>query len=179
MRRLLIVLTLLFAALLSSAGPALADDGPLNILVADYESYALSQDPITAGREGDRKALGRLPDVSAGADVLRKSFLEEFKARLAAIDPAGLSPDARLNRDFLGWTLDRRLQSLTFDEARLPFNSDGGFDQDMSYLASTTHLDSEADAQAWISRLKALPRYYGANIDNARRGVKARFTQPR
>jgi uncharacterized protein (DUF885 family) len=168
MRRLLIVLALLFAG-----GPALADDTVLNTLVADYESYALSQDPITAGREGDKEALGRLPDVSPEADVLRRSSLEAFKQRLTVIDPAGLSPAARLNRDFLGWTLDRRLQSLGFDEARLPFNSDGGFDQDMSYLASTTHLDSEADAQAWLSRLKVLPRYYAANIENARRGARA------
>jgi uncharacterized protein (DUF885 family) len=178
MRSQLIALALLFAGL-SVAGPAVADDTALNALVADYESYALSQDPITAGHEGDRKALAKLPDVSPGADALRKSFYEEFKERLNGIDPAGLSPAAKLNRDFLSWTLDRRLQSLGFDEARLPFNSDSGFDQDMGYLATTTHLDSEADAQAWLSRLKALPRYYAASIENARRGAQAGFTQPR
>ena len=174
MRRLFLVLALLFVA-----GPALADDGPLNAIVADYDAYALSQDPVTAGREGDRKALARLADVSPAADALRRSAYEEFKAKLGAIDPAGLSAEARLNRDFLAWTLDRRLQSLAFDEARLPFNSDSGFDQDLGYLAATTHLDSEADAEAWITRLRAAPRYYAQNIANARRGVKARFTQPR
>lgn len=174
MRRLLIAL-----ALMSAAGPALADDTVLNRLVADYEAYALSQDPIGAGREGDRAALAKLPDPSNGADVLRRSNFEEFKGRLAAIDPAGLSPPARLNRDFLAWTLDRRLRSLAFDEARMPFNSDSGFDQDMGYVAATTHLDSEADAQAWIARLKALPRFYIRNIENARRGVKTGFTQPK
>uniref|UniRef100_UPI0025FCFA9C DUF885 domain-containing protein n=1 Tax=Phenylobacterium sp. TaxID=1871053 RepID=UPI0025FCFA9C len=174
MRRLLIVFALLFAA-----QPALADDGPLNALVADYEAYALGQDPIAAGREGDRKALAKLPDVSVGADTLRRSFFDEFKQRLDAIDPVGLTTEARLNRDFLAWTLDRRLKSLGFDEARMPFNSDSGFDQDLGYVASTTRLDSEADAQAWLSRLKALPRYYAQNIDNARRGVKSGFTQPR
>ena len=45
MRRLLIALAFLFAA-----APALADDKPLNDLVADYEAYALGQDPIQAGR---------------------------------------------------------------------------------------------------------------------------------
>jgi len=166
-------------ALSVAAGPARADDTSLNQLVADYEAYALSQDPVQAGHEGDRKALAKLPDVSVGADSLRKSFYEEFKARLAAIDPKDLSTEARLNRDFLAWTLDRRIKAIAFDEARMPFNSDEGFDDEMNYLASTTHLDSEADAQAWLSRLKALPRYYAQNIDNARRGVKTRFTQPR
>ena len=173
MRRLLITLAILFVA-----SPALADDATLNAIVADYDAYALSQDPVAAGREGDRKALSRLADVSAGADVLRRSRFEEFKAQLAGIDPAGLSRDARLNRDFLAWTLDRRLQSLAFDEARMPFNSDSGFDQDMGYVASTTRLDTVEDAEAWILRLHALPLFYVRNIENARRGVKTRFTQP-
>ncbi len=94
MRSLLIALVLLF-----SAGSALADDVPLNLLAADYASYAMGQDPIAAGRAGDKKALAKMPDVSPGADVLRKSFLEEFRERLAAIDPAGLSPEARQKRD--------------------------------------------------------------------------------
>lgn len=174
MRRLLIALVLTL-----TPGPVLADDQALDRLVADYETYALSQDPVTAGREGDRKALARLPDISPGADVLRRSAFEEFKARLAGIDPAGLSAEARLNRDFLAWTLDRRLQSLSFDEARWAFNSDSGFDQDLSYLGSVTHLDTEADAEAWILRLRAAPRYYARAIENARRGVRTGFTQPR
>ncbi|MDB5428127.1 MAG: hypothetical protein JWR43_2102 [Phenylobacterium sp.] len=174
MRRLLTALIFtLFAA------PALADDTGLNRLVADYDGYALSQNPIEAGHEGDRKALSRLPDVSPGQETLRKSAYEEFRARLNAIDPAGLSEEARLNRAFLAWTLDRRLQSLAFDEDRLPFNSDGGFDQDLNYLAATTNLDTEDDARAWIARLTAAPRYYADNIENARRGIASRFTQPR
>jgi uncharacterized protein (DUF885 family) len=178
MRRLLPVLASILALSIAPRA-AFADDGPLNALVADFDAYSLSQDPLTAGREGDRKALARLPDVSSGADTLRRSTYEEFKAKLAAIDPAGLSAEARLNRDFLAWTLDRRLQSLAFDEARVPFNSDSGFDQDLGYYAATTHIDSEADAEAWIARLRAVPRYYAQSIENARRGVKARFTQPR
>ncbi|MFI4964203.1 MAG: DUF885 domain-containing protein [Caulobacterales bacterium] len=175
MRHLLIALILaLFAA-----GPALADDGALNRLVADYEAYALSQNPIAAGHEGDRAALARLPDVSLAQNRLRETAYQQFKARLDAIGPAGLTERAKLNRAFLAWILGRRLASLAFDEDRMPFNSDGGFDQELSYLADTTNLDSEADAQAWIARLRALPRFYADNIANARRGVATGFTQPR
>ncbi|THD77438.1 MAG: DUF885 family protein [Phenylobacterium sp.] len=174
MRRLFFILVLLLIA-----GPAFADDAPLNRLVADYEAFDLSQDPFSAAHEGDRAALSRLPDPSPAADALRKRAFEGFQARLAAIDPVGLSTEARLNRDFLAWTLDRRLKSLGFDEARLPFNSDSGFDQDLDYSASTTNLDTEADARAWIARLQALPAYYAASVENARRGVRSRFTQPR
>jgi len=173
MRSLLIALALLFAA-----GPALADDTPLNTLVADYTSYAMGQDPITAGRAGDKKALARLPDVSPGADVLRKSFLEEFKERLTAIDPAGLSPEGKQRRDALDRTLSERLKSLSADEARTPFDKDSGFDLQVADLAATTRLDSEADALAWISRLKAVPRYYAGSIENARRGIQTGLMRP-
>ncbi|MFZ3008375.1 MAG: DUF885 family protein [Phenylobacterium sp.] len=174
MRRLLLAL-----ALLMIAGPALADDKPLNTLVADYEAYALADDPITSGGEGDRAALSRLPDVTPAADAARTKALKTFQARLAAIDAAGLSQDARLNRAFLAWTLDRQVRSLAFDEARMPFNSDGGFHSTLGYLAATTPVRSAADARAWIDRLNAIPAYYAANIANARRGVTSGFTQPR
>lgn len=178
MRRLLLALVTAFGALALVAHPALADDRPLNAVVGDYEAWALADDPFTAGREGDKAALSRLPDPTPAADARRKAALEGFRARLARIDARGLSAEAQLNRDFLAWTLDRRLKSLSFDEARLPFNSDSGFDLDLDYFASTTNLDSEADAAAWIARLRALPAYYAANVDNARRGVRTGFTQP-
>jgi uncharacterized protein (DUF885 family) len=174
MRRLLLALALMLVA-----GPALADDKPLNTLVAEYEAYAMADDPITAGGEGDRAALSRLPDVTPAADAARTKTLKAFQARLTGIDPAGLSEDAALNRAFLAWTLDRQVRSLAFDEARMPFNSDGGFQSTLGYLAATTPIRSSADARAWINRLNAIPAYYAANIANARRGVKMGFTQPR
>jgi uncharacterized protein (DUF885 family) len=174
MRRLLLVLALVFMA-----RPALADDRPLTALVADYEAWALADDPFTAGREGDKAALSRLPDPTPAADAARKRALEAYRGRLEAIAPAGLSGEAQLNRDFLRWTLERRLKSLSFDEARLPFNSDGGFDEELNYFASTTNLDTEAEGRAWIARLQALPAYFAANVDNARRGVRGGFTQPK
>lgn len=156
-----------------------AHAAPLDDLIADYEAFALADDPISAGQEGDRAALSRLPDVTPAADLRRKTALTGFRARLSAVSPDGLTPEAALNRAFLAWTIDERLQSLAFDEARLPFNSDGGFQSTMGYLVATTPIRSVDDARAWIDRLTALPAYYDANIENARRGAKAGFTQPR
>jgi uncharacterized protein (DUF885 family) len=161
------------------ATPALADDGALDRLIADYEAYSLSLDPIEAGAQGDRAALSRLPDDSPAADAARVKGLGALKARLAAIDAATLSEDGRINREFLAWTLDRRLQSLAFDENRMPFSSDGGFHWTMSYLASSVPMRSAADARAWIDRIEATPAYYATEIANARRGAQDGFTQPR
>jgi uncharacterized protein (DUF885 family) len=170
---------LLLIAVLMLARPALADDAPVNRLVADYERWWLADDPFAAGREGDRAALAKLPDVTPAADAARARELRAFQARLKALPASGLSDEATLNRDFLAWTLERRLKSLSFDEARMPFNSDSGFDEALDYFADTTHLNDAADARAWIARLSALPGYFAANVANARRGVRERFTQPR
>ena len=80
MRRLLFVFILLLVA-----GPAFADDRPLNRIVADYEAWVLSDDPFAAEREGDKAALARLPDVTPAADAVRKRKLHAFQARLKAV----------------------------------------------------------------------------------------------
>jgi len=171
--------TALFALLwLVVAAPALADDRAVNRVVADYEAYSLRDDPFAAGQQGDLSALGRLPDVTPAADRARSVALGLLRSKLAAIPVKGLSDAARLNRDFLTWTLDRRLSSLSFDEARMPFNSDGGFHQTLNYVATTTPVRTTAEARAWISRLRALPRFYEDNMANARRGMASGFTQP-
>lgn len=162
-----------------AASPALADDAALNRLIADYQAYSLAQNPIDAASQGDRAALSRLPDNSLQADAARKAALGELQARMKAIAPASLSPEAEINREFLAWTLDRQLQSLAFDEARMPFSSDGGFHWTMSYLVSSTPMRSIEDGRAWIDRLNAVPAYYATEIANARRGAKSGFTQPR
>ena len=161
------------------ATPALADDAALNKLIADYEAFALAQDPIEAGSQGDRAALSRLPDDSPAADAARTQALKGLQGQIAALDAKALSPEGEINREFLAWTVDRRLQSLAFDEARMPFSSDGGFHWTMGYLASSVPMRSVADARAWIDRINAVPAYYATEIANARRGAKTGFTQPR
>jgi uncharacterized protein (DUF885 family) len=172
-------LALLATILALGALPAWADDGVLNKLIADYEAWSLSQNPILASDQGDRAALSKLPDNSPAADAARAARLKDFRSRLGATEAAALSDQGRINREFLAWSLDRQIDSLAFDEARMPFSSDGGFHWTMGYLAASTPMRSTADARAWIDRLNAVPAYYATEIANARRGAKTGFTQPR
>lgn len=174
-----LVLAFLFLAAAGAAFAAPTASRTLDALIADYEAWTLSDDPFEAGRRGDLDALARLPDATPAADARRRAALSGFRDRLARIPASRLGPEATLNRDFLDWTLSRRLASLDFDEARMPFSSDGGFDQTLGYVAGGLPMRSEADARAWIARLRALPAYYDAHVANARRGAKAGFTQPR
>jgi uncharacterized protein (DUF885 family) len=176
MRRLIPALGVA-AALIAS--PALADDAAVAKLVADYEAFWLKEDPFTAGRLGDRAALARLPEVTPEADARRKAALEGFRTRLAAIPDAGLTDEARLNRDLLRWTVDASLARIGFDDARMPISSDGGFFDTLDYFGSITPVRTRDDALAWIGRLEAAPKHWRNNVANVRRGVKTGFTQPR
>jgi uncharacterized protein (DUF885 family) len=165
-------------ALALVAGPALADDTAMTKLAADYDAWLLAEDPITAGRQGDRAALAKLPEVTPASDARRLAALKGFQARLAAIPAQGLSENAALNRGYMAWELGSRVGQIQFDTARMPVSSDGGFEDTLNYVASTTPMRSAANAEAWIARLEALPGYYRDNVENARRGIRTGFTQP-
>lgn len=165
---------LLLIALLSAI-PARGDDAVL--LVTDYDTFLRDQDPVRAGQRGDRDALRRWPDNSAAAVAARKTTLESFRARLAAL-PAGGSDDDVLNRRLIAARVDEALAGLAFDEERIPFISGDGFYTTPDYTALNTVLTTPDDAEAWLARLAAIPAYYARETANMRRGMRTGFTQP-
>ncbi|KQW78735.1 DUF885 domain-containing protein [Brevundimonas sp. Root1279] len=181
------------AALLAVAAPACAaplqappaasrnaENPALASVLADYETYLRTVDPITAGMEGDRAALSRLPDASRAFEVAQEPVLKAFADRLAAIDPATLSDDDRLNHAFLAYVIQRSRDRIPLDTGRLEaFNSEGGPGQNVSYLASVTRIATREDAEAWIARLEAMPKLYEDQLASARRGLESGLVQPR
>ena len=157
-----------------------AENPALAAVLADYETYLRAVDPINAGMEGDRAALSRLPDSSRAFEVAQEPVLRGFADRLAAIDPAGLSEDDRLNHNFLTYVLQRSIARIPLDTGRIDaFNSEGGPGQNLAYVASVTRIATVADAEAWIARLEAMPASYAAPLANARRGLETGLVQPR
>ena len=93
------------AAMRNAENPALA------AILADYEAYSRQVDPISAGMEGDKAALSRLPDNSRAFEVAQEPALAAFARRLDAIDRAALSAADALNHAFLAYVIDRTLQA--------------------------------------------------------------------
>lgn len=162
------------AAVRNAENPALAT------ILADYEAYSRQVDPISAGMEGDRAALSRLPDNSRAFEVAQEPALTAFARRLAAIDPAALSAADALNHAFLAYVIDRTLAGIPLDTDRLDaFNSEGGPGQTAAYLARVTRVVTVEDAEAWIARLEAMPKFYRDQLESARRGLTTGMMQPR
>lgn len=151
--------------LLLSCSLALAQspEASLSALIDEYEQLIRKDDPVSAGQEGDREALRRLPDVRPETQQAIARQLKGIGERLATIDVSGLSEDAALNQQLLTGVVAIHTEQLTFDLPRIPFENDSGFHTLLDYLARTTTIGSRDDAEAWIARLEAAPEYYEQN----------------
>jgi uncharacterized protein (DUF885 family) len=151
----------------------------LAAVIADYERLLRNADPISAGQEGDREALRRLPDVRPETEQARRRELSSLAQRLARIEVRQLSAESALNHAYLSRLIEEWIEQAAFDFERIAFENDSGFHTIPDYLARTTTIVSREDADAWLARLEAVPVYYEQNIANLRRGIQTRFTQPR
>jgi uncharacterized protein (DUF885 family) len=177
--RAILCVPLVFVALSAVAQTRTAAESSLQQIIADYERFLRQDDPVTAGQEGDREALRRLPDVRPEADQARRKELSAFGERLAAINPRELSADAALNHALLTRIVKEGVDEAAFDFGRIAFQNDIGFHTLADYLARTMTIASRDDADAWLARLAAVPTFYQQNIANLRRGIQTRYTQPR
>ncbi|MFA4899250.1 MAG: DUF885 domain-containing protein [Brevundimonas sp.] len=154
-------------------------DAALNAVIADYETYLKSVDPISAGGEGDVEAMGRVPDLSREFELAQRAPLQGFVRRLAAIDPASLSHGGGINHAFLLYTLNRSLEGLDYDTSRLAFDSEGGPGTWALYVGGSTRLNSVAEAEAYIKRIRGFGQIYAQTTANARRGLDTGLVQAR
>ncbi|HKU17495.1 MAG TPA: DUF885 family protein [Steroidobacteraceae bacterium] len=169
-------LSLTFVALQAGAQTA---ESSLQQVIADFERYSRQVDPITAGFEGDREALRRLPDARPEADHAQRTQLVAFGERLAKIDAGQLAGEAALNHALLTHIAKESIEEIGFDFNRIAFQNDDGFHTLADYLGRTTTIASRDDAEAWLARLAALPAWYEQNVANLERGIQTRYTQPR
>ncbi len=168
--------------LAAASTPALSQqhgNRALATVITAYEQTARRYDPLTSASEGDRAALRLLPDASREAEMSQRAELLALKARLERVPARGLNEQDALNRAYLLRIIDQNIQGVDLDFGRAPISNGDGFFTFGDYLAYTTPIQSTDDAEAWLSRLEALPTYYRQNVANARRGIETGYTQPR
>ena len=156
-----------------------ASDQKMITLVADFEALSASRDPIREGGNGNLAALSQWPDDSTKTLKAYGVALRGLITRLNAIPAESLCTVQALNQALIKDRLELELDSLRFDEARLPFNTGDGFYTVPDYAAAGVVLRTEPEARAWIAKLKALPAYYAAETENMKRGITTGFMRPK
>ena len=163
------VIALAFFAL--PLGAATAQDDTLDILIEDYESFALAGDPDAAARAAEIKPR-RWSEVTQGYVENRADAARQMLERLDNMTDSGTGPEPAILRHLLQSAIDADL----YDSARIPLTGDWGFFAEPHFTAMRTRLSNRSDAEAWIARLNDVPRYFADNIVNMRRGVTTNWT---
>ncbi len=182
-RALTVSLLIVTAISIAHSMPAQMQDHPAETALAsaidDYERILKLTDPVTAGLDGDREALRRLPDPRRETEVARGRELAGIGGRLGQIPVSELSAASVLNHALLSRLVSEAVEQVEFDFGRIAFQNDDGCHTLGDYLGRTTMVASQDDADAWLLRLEALPEFYAGCIANLRRGIDTRLTQPR
>lgn len=156
--------------LLLILAPPLALADPLIPLIERYESYvrAVSPDQAATAR-GVTPARWR--DVSPEAAAAQA---ERAAALLAEIESAATA--RHTDQAILINLLEADLVFHEFDQGRIPFVGDWGFQAEPVFAAMRLRIRNEADATAWIARLNDVPRYFNQHRENMRRGIETGWT---
>jgi len=122
---------------------------------------------------------GRLDDVDAASQKRRLDYWNQVLADLAKIDPATLSPTARVDFVIYREQIGNLAAAQRFGQWQMPFNSDSAFWSDVGYQLGGDSLHTPADVQHYLDRLGQVSTYIDQEIANMRLGLKRGFTVPR
>jgi uncharacterized protein (DUF885 family) len=148
---------------------ATAQDAALEKIIAEESAIEQRTDP----KEGPG-----WPDVSKPAEDRRTAALKALQVRLSTLPPSPAASEDALTRRLLQWRLGMRIEAARFDEARIPFDNGDGFFNAGNYAAETTVIRTDAEAVAWVARLRTLSVYLDQQLDNLKRGIASGFVQP-
>ncbi|HEX5789248.1 MAG TPA: DUF885 family protein [Woeseiaceae bacterium] len=172
---------LLCAAVIAGSAATAEEDGveaQLDALMAEYWRYVLDEDPVAATRAGIDRGNDRLPAVTQ-ADLGRRLAEERrFRARVRDLDRQALGESDRLNAELFDWVLTDSIDAAELDLARIPFNTFSGFFMTALTASSGVRMDTVADYEAYLARLRDIPRYFDENVANMERGARDGFVLP-
>lgn len=171
----------LTAAALAAVVPAAAQQSAperLQTLFADDWEWRLRNSPLFATSLGDTRYSHELGEVGLEAVERRRAYNRAFVERLEAIPRDSLSPADRVNYDIL---LRGKREGL--EEARLglhliPITNREGFHTFFPQLPDQVPLNTVADYEAYIARLRAFRPYVGGFVELMREGIRTGMVLP-
>lgn len=151
----------------------------LDELIDEVGAFDLANNPVSAGRDGDEKALRKMPDVSKKTASARQQQGKKYLRRINAILQQDLATSDRINADLLHYLLSNRVARGNFDTSTMPFTNDSGFHTSLDFIARTTRVTSVEQGDAWVARLNDVPRFLADHRQNIARGLDSGFSQPK
>jgi len=177
---------LLAAALLgacTASPPPRAPETTLDDLVEEFFDRQLEMSPMAATAIGDSRYDDRLDEsTSAGFRERQIAMDQAFLERARRIDPAALSPTARITYDIFVSERELSLEGGKYHEELMPLNQMSGLPMDLAVYGSGTGPQPFATAKDYdrfLARLRQFPRWADGAIDMMREGMARGITLPR
>jgi uncharacterized protein (DUF885 family) len=158
------------------AMPAIAQPG-LDDIVAQYERFSADH-PMEAGRSDPARSRDGWPDETLQAMADRRAALQALAEQLDGLAEAGLTEAQRIDRHYLRALIGWRIEGIDFDERRFAFVAHEGFYNTPYAVARGLDIRSEAEARAWVERMRGITGYFAQQRANLERGVATGWTNP-
>ncbi|HVE14900.1 MAG TPA: DUF885 domain-containing protein, partial [Elusimicrobiota bacterium] len=141
-------------------------------LAADYWDASLRLNPLTATFVRYPRYQDRLPDISAvGREDERRTFTALLE-RLKTVDRAALEANDRITYDLMREALELELSSLAHKFWQWNVDSmDGPQTTIPAYVELAQPMANEADAEALLARIRAMPVLFASQIENLKEGL--------
>jgi uncharacterized protein (DUF885 family) len=165
----------------SSQAPARQPSSPSSTLRALIDAtweVDLKNSPQTATYIGDTRYNDRLGELTLAAFVRANAERERTLVALKRIPRDELSAADALNFDLFKRKLEEEVAEYRFKPWAYTLSGSSG-PHTMSELVRNMPLESAADVEKWLSRLRALPKYLDDLTDTLRASAGEGRTQPR
>jgi len=168
------------AAAAPAAAPA-AEDARLNIFLDSAFDARAELDPQLLTSLGIKRHYDRLNDYTDAHRQRRLALEERQLAEMKAqFVPERLSPAGRLSYRLFEAQVDRDRDAFRWRWHGLPVTNDGSPMGDIPvFLVNNHRVDSVADAEAYVSRLRDVERVMGEIGANLRRQAELGIVPPR
>jgi uncharacterized protein (DUF885 family) len=167
-----------------TAAPAMRDaDRALNALVEDYFDSQLELSPMNATAIGESRYDDRLDEsTSPGFREKVIGIQRAYLDRARRLDPAALSPSARITYEIFVNEREQALEGQKFPEDLMPFNQMISLPMDLAVYGSGSGPQpfvTVQDYERFLERVRQFPRWADGAIAMMREGMARGVTVPR
>ncbi len=162
----------------ASAGKGAARSADARFMALAESEYRWRTTQSAADEDSGNAGSSQLPDVGPAAQAARLARWDATAKALAAIDPATLSPERRIDYMVYKGQIDALLAAQRFRDYEKPLNADTSFWGNLAGW-SRGSFTKESQYRDYIAMLRTMPRYFDQQIGNMRAGLARGFTPPR
>ncbi len=158
--------------------PAQPDSTKLADLIDENWQFRLQEDPLLATSVGVHTYDDRLPEATVAAEQRRARHYQALLQRLTALNRTNLPECEQINYDFLRFVLEDDTAHAFFQSYLVPIDAEGGFHTGFVFALQRMPLNTVADYENYLARLRAYGQYTDQQVRLMEIGLEENIASP-